>query len=249
MRTFSLIVSLLFLAARVTFGGGEKTAAASDWSMNATIIEACSCPMFCQCYFNTKPAGHSEHAGHSHGEGAEHFCKFNMGYKVNRGHYGDTKLDGAKFWIAGDLGEDFGQGNTEWAVLTFDPSVTPEQREGIKTAVSNIYPVKWKSLSVANDAPVSWEATRDHAEAKLADGKQGQVVLNKFQGMSDEPIVMKNLKYFGAPRNDGFVMMPNEVEAYRTGDKPFEFKGSNGFMITLDINSKDVEAAKQKTGT
>ncbi|MBI4364567.1 MAG: hypothetical protein HY568_03985, partial [Candidatus Latescibacteria bacterium] len=49
--------------------------------------------------------------------------------------------------------------------------------------------------------------------------------------------------YWGAPRNDGFVLMPNEVEAYRVGDKPFEFKGTNGFMITVDITSKDVAAA------
>jgi hypothetical protein len=34
--------------------------------------------------------------------------------------------------------------------------------------------------------------------------------------------------------------MPNTVEAYRIGDKPYEFKGTNGFMITLDMTSKDV---------
>ncbi len=44
------------------------------------------------------------------------------------------------------------------------------------------------------------------------------------------------------PRIDGFVLMANEVEAYRTGDRPFEFRGTNGFMITLDINSNDVAA-------
>jgi len=37
----------------------EEPKAAPEWSMNATIIEACSCPMFCQCYFNTEPAGHT----------------------------------------------------------------------------------------------------------------------------------------------------------------------------------------------
>ncbi len=248
MRLNSLALSLLFLIGRIALGAAENATATNDWAMNATVIEACSCPMFCQCYFNTQPAAHTEHAGHSHGE-AKHFCKFNMGYKVNHGHYGDTKLDGAKFWIAGDLGENFGTGTTEWAVLTFDPSVTPEQREGIKTAVSHIYPVKWKSLSVATDAPVSWEASRDRATAKLDNGKQGEVVLNKFQGMTDEPIVIKNLKYFAAPRNEGFIMMPNEVEAYRTGDKAFEFKGSNGFMITLDISSKDVALAQTKAGS
>jgi hypothetical protein len=37
--------------------------------------------------------------------------------------------------------------------------------------------------------------------------------------------------------------MPNEVEAYRVGPKAFEFRGTNGFMITVDINSTDVAKA------
>jgi hypothetical protein len=36
--------------------------------------------------------------------------------------------------------------------------------------------------------------------------------------------------------------MANEVEAYRAGDKAYEFKGSNGFMITIDVNSNDAAA-------
>ena len=241
MRAFYLIVGLLFVTARIGVVAKEG-ATAKTWAMNATAIEACSCPMFCQCYFNKQPAGHG---GQAHGAGGDHFCKFNMAYKVNRGNYGETKLDGAKFWIAGDLGADFSKGNMDWAVLTFDPSVTPEQREGIKAILPQVFPAKWQSFSVAQDAPVSWTATRDHAEGKLDNGKLGEVVLNKFQGMTDDPIVIKNLKYWGAPRNDGFVMMPNEVEAYRTGDKAFEFKGTNGFMITIDIASNDVKTADE----
>jgi hypothetical protein len=113
--------------------------------------------------------------------------------------------------------------------------------------VASVYPVKWNSFTVADDAKMIWTASRDHAEAKLDDGKTGEVILNKFKGMTDEPIVIKNLKYWGVPRNKGFIMMPNAVEAYRVGDKAFEFKGTNGFMITLDINSKDV--AKENSGT
>jgi hypothetical protein len=37
--------------------------------------------------------------------------------------------------------------------------------------------------------------------------------------------------------------MPNVVEALRVGEKAYEFKGSNGFMITIDLNSKDFMAA------
>lgn len=252
MRVFVLVASFCFVTARL---GLAAESATPEWSMNASIIEACSCPMFCQCYFNEKPAAHGggEHAGHSHGAGGDHFCKFNNAYKVNQGNYGTAKLDGVKFWVSGDLGGDFSKGQMDWAVLTFDPAATPEQREGIKAIVGHVYPVKWNSFKVASDAKMSWTAARDHAEAKMDDGKTGEVVLNKFQGMTDEPIVIKNLKYWGVPRNEGFIMMPNVVEAYRVGDKPFEFKGTNGFMITFDINSKDVaekdKAAKEKAGT
>src|SRR5262245_48383935 len=93
-----------------------------EWAFNATIIEACSCPMFCQCYFNTKPAAHSGHEGH--GAEAEHFCRFNRAFKVNKGNFGATKLAGVRFWMAGDLGGDFSNDQVDWAVLTFEPSVT-----------------------------------------------------------------------------------------------------------------------------
>jgi hypothetical protein len=77
------------------------------------------------------------------------------------------------------------------------------------------------------------------AHALLDGGKTGEVKLHRFPGMTNEPVVIHNLKYWGAPRNDGFVMMPNDVEAYRTGPNAFEFKGTNGFMITVDLSSKD----------
>jgi hypothetical protein len=48
-------------------------------------------------------------------------------------------------------------------------------------------------------------------------------------------------------RNDGFVMMPNELEAYREGPNAFEFKGTNGFMLTFNMTSKDVPNNKTST--
>jgi len=228
-------------------------AAEPDWAMNATIIEACSCPMFCQCYFDTKPAAHSDqgsHAGHGgHGEGGEHFCKFNNALKVNHGHFGDTKLDGAKFWVAGDLGGDFSKGKMDWAVLTFDPATTHPQRMAIKAILAHVYPVQWGSFEVAGDQPMEWKADKDNAVARLSGGNGAEVVLKRWPGNdSGEPVVIHNLKYWGTSHNDGFVLMPNQVEALRTapgGKQPFEFKGGNGFMITFDISSKDAAAAQK----
>jgi len=216
---------------------------APSWAMNATIIEACSCPMFCQCYFDTKPASH---AGHGAAD-AEHFCRFNNAFKVNSGSYGDTKLDGARFWVAGDLGGDFSKRQMDWAVLHFDPSVTPAQRQGIQAILAHLYPVKWNSFTVGADAPIDWKADKDRAVARLDDGRIAEVVLRRFPGNTDDPIVIHNLRYWGAPRNDGFVLMPNQVQALRqvpAGRTPYEFRGTNGFMITLEIKSEDVGKAQ-----
>ncbi len=211
--------------------------AAPEWSMNATIIEACSCPMFCQCYFASKPAAHAEHGEHE----AEHYCRANNVFKVNKGMYGKTRLDGAKFWIGMDLGDDFSDGTMKWAELTFDPSVTKEQRAGITAALGRLYPVKWESFTVSpTDLPVEWSHMGDRAVAKLDGGRAGEVVLNgaAVNRNQSAPVVINNLKYWGASRHTGFVLMPNEVEAYRLGPNAFEFKGTNGFMITFDIDSK-----------
>jgi len=246
MRRKAIPIVIGFCAALIYLGvagaRAEQPVAAPDWSFNATVIEACSCTMFCPCYFNTQPSGHEGH------EGAHHFCKFNNAYKVNHGSFGAVKLDGAKFWVSGDLGGDFSKGQMDWAVLTFDKSLTKEQRDALGTILGYVYPVKWGSFTVAEGTIDTWTADKNSAHAILDGGKSAEVKLKRFQGSTNEPVVIKNLKYWGVPRNDGFVLMPNEVEAYRVGDKAFEYKGTNGFMITLDINSKDVAAAKTASG-
>jgi hypothetical protein len=238
MRRTALLATLL-LALPLTANAKEMKASAPEWKMNATVIEACSCPMFCQCYFNMAPAGHAGHEGMA---AAEHYCRFNNAFKVNKGDYKGTKLDGAKFWVYGDLGGDFSKGQMDWAVVTFDKAMSKEQREGVGAILARLYPVKWNSLTTA-EGDMEWVAGKDASYATLDGGKTAEVRLQRFAGMTSEPVVIRNLRYWGAPRNDGFVLMPNTVEAVRVGDKPFEFKGTNGFMITVDTDSKTAPPA------
>jgi hypothetical protein len=240
-----VVYAAIFGLGALALAAASKPNGAADWSMNATIIEACSCKMFCTCYFTTTPDPAQSEGHQGHGEG-KHYCRFNMAYKVNNGKSGDVDLAGAKFWIAGDLGDDFGDNQTEWAEVTFDPSVTKEQRDAIaKALLGPVYPWKWKSFTVGKDAPVEWNGGKDKATARLDGGKGGEIVLaHNATAMSAEPTVIKNLKYFAAPRNDGFVLMPSQLEAYRRGDNAFEYKGTNGFMITVDVKSTDVQEPK-----
>ena len=255
MRSILLPGSAVAFAIAALAPAVHSGAAKADWALNATVIEACSCPMFCQCYFNTKPAGHTAdaggghaaHAGHGAAAGAsQHFCKANNAYKVNKGHYGATSLDGAKFWVAADLGDDFADGELDWAVVYMDKSLTPAQREGIGAILPHMFPMKWKSMKMAEGVIDTWRFDKDGAVALLDGGKTAEVRLKAFPGMRGEQVVVKNLPYWGAARNDGFVMMPNEVEAYRVGPNAFEYKGTNGFMLTLDMASSDIAAAPAK---
>jgi hypothetical protein len=240
MGRIHVLISLGLGAAALALAPSAPATSTPDWAMNATVIEACSCPMFCQCYFNASPAGHAGHEGH----GAAHFCRANNAYRINKGHHGTTSLDGAKFWIATDLGGDFSKGQMDWAVLYFDKALSQAQRDAIGEIAGKLFPVKWNSFKTAEASIDKWEFTKDDAVALLDGGKSGEVRLKRFAGMTSDPVVIRNLKYWGAPRNDGFVLMPNEVEAYRVGEKAFEFKGTNGFMLTLDMSSKDLAAAQ-----
>ena len=241
MRKLVILCAAILLA---TLPTTHLTSQEGDWAMNATVIEACTCPMFCQCYFDSKPAAHHQHSGQN-----THFCRFNNAYKINKGHFGATRLDGAKFWISGDLGGDFSQGQMDWAVVTFDKPMSKAQRDGVAAMLAHLFPVKWNSLTTAEGSIDKWEFNNDGAHATLDGGKTAEVRLRRQQGNSNKPAppVIQNLKYWGAPRNDGFVLMPNEVQAYKVGPKAYESRGTNGFMLTLDINSKDVAKGKSSS--
>jgi hypothetical protein len=209
-----------------------------DWAMNAMIIDGCSCQLLCPCIFGS-PATVGSAATHQHG--GHRSCYFNQAFRVNTGHHGTAKLDGLKFWFAGD------KGDARTVELTFEPSATKEQREGIREFLSHFLPLKWESFSEGPDATIEWKAEAVRAEAKLDGGKAAEVVLTRYAGATGEgTTVIRNMRYFASTRNDGFNILPVEHIAYRRGPKPapFEFKGTSGWTLTIDMNSEDVIAAK-----
>jgi hypothetical protein len=133
------------------------------------------------------------------------------------------------------------------AAFTFEPSATKEQREGIREFLSHFLPLKWESFTEGPDAKIEWKADAVRAEAKLDGGKAAEVVLTRYSGATGKgTTVIKNMSYFAATRTDGFNILPVETIAYRRGPKPapFEFRGTSGWTITIDMNSTDVSAAR-----
>ena len=224
----------------------EKAAPAAtkpDFDITASYIEACSCDMFCPCYFNTRSTNHMG-MGEHHTE--EHFCRANLVLKVDKGYYKDTKLDGAKVWLGSDLGSDWSTGKDSWMVMNFDPSVSKEQQTALADIVGQLYvAIPWQKKAVQT-AAFSWDVDTKTgvAHAKMNDGK-GEVILERVKGDdSNHEVVIHNLKYWGAQSNNGFRMWKSKHEAFEGDGHKFSYDGTNGFLITIHFsgNAKPASA-------
>src|SRR5256712_12909147 len=88
-----------------------------SWRMKADYVEACSCHLFCPCYFN-------KHAEHPH-------CEFNMAVKMRGGDSGHTNPGGAKYWLTRGLGGEWGTTKKrDWVGGSFDSFTHKEKTEG-----------------------------------------------------------------------------------------------------------------------
>ena len=171
------------------------------------------------------------------GSGA-HKCTFNMGTRVIAGKNGDIDLAGMKFWLAGDLGADWGtKGQADWLVVTFEPKATKEQKDALMPILTNIYPVKWNSVQM-DTSDITWRISPDGktAYAKLANGK-GEVKLTRFGGVNqDKPAEINNVRYFAATWNSPFALYHSD-QYYKGFGKSYELHHANGFTITVEASS------------
>lgn len=196
----------------------KSGAGGSNWNIDAKIIEACSCPLFCSSFFNGSPT--------------KHFCRFNDAVKVLSGQYAGIDLTGVKFWISGDLGDSIGQGSGVWAALTFDPSAKKEQVEAVCAIFPHIYPFKFEQTFV-DKKPISWEMEGDQATAKIGDGTDGMIELTAFKDKSTgKTAVVKNLNYFGALQNRGFELYKSKHH-YKGNGHEYAFEDASGFVIQI----------------
>src|SRR5437667_8382424 len=133
------------------------TPAKPAWQMKADYVEACSCHLFCPCYFN-------KHAEYPH-------CEFNMAVKVREGRSGNTNLAGAKYWLTGDLGDEWGTNQKgKWVVVSFDPATAKEQRDALAPMILKTYGLEWGELKV-QEAAIEITRTGDIVEARLGRGQ------------------------------------------------------------------------------
>lgn len=221
MRARNALIAGLAVALALALAPRSQAQEKQAWRIQADYIEACSCHLFCSCYFYPGPEG-------------GRMCEFNNAVKVAEGNVGAVKVDGCKFWLSGDLGGDFSKGEMKACVLTFDPAVTGEQREALKFLIGKIYPVKWSKMEV-DTAPITWERRGEDAYAKLGD--VAEVTLTAFR-QDGKQAVIQGLRYWGAQRNTGFYLAKG-THWYKGHGYDYKHQDRNGFCIHIESEGQE----------
>jgi hypothetical protein len=219
-------VAILTALAFVTI---NPSAQDKPWYIKAHIDEACSCNLFCPCYFNPEPDGDR--------------CNFNNVFSVEKGYYGDVKFDGMKVWLSGNLNGQLAKG-FDGVVLAFEPSATPAQVEGFGAAVAKLYGLPIAKVNTEDRTAIT--ITHDPAKhvASRAD-KKGNVVLmlpNASVMDAKTPPVIHNLQYFAAQKNSGFTLYKG-THFYKGHGYDYSYEGKNGFTIDVEAGSSVKKAS------
>jgi hypothetical protein len=93
-----------------------NASARTKWSLEADYLQACNCDYGCPCEFSAPPT-----LGYCDGMGA---------WRINRGRYGDVKLDGLGFAFAAHWPKQIHEGNGT-VQLFFDERADAKQRDAL----------------------------------------------------------------------------------------------------------------------
>jgi hypothetical protein len=93
----------------------------ANWRLEGAWIKNCNCAFGCPCDFNARP---------THGE-----CKGLVGMHVERGHFGDVRLDGLNFVVVVAFPGPLHEGNGQ-AQPIIDARADPAQRDALLQILS-----------------------------------------------------------------------------------------------------------------
>ena len=144
----------------------------TSWNLQGQYYETCSCDFVCPCILTQLK-----------GKPSKGSCTFAMSFKIERGKFGKTSLDGLGFIVVGFTPAEMGTGNWTAGVIV-DERATVEQRDAIVAIASGGAGGPMAALSgmITNfigveSAPIRFER----------DGVKWSVQASTFVSMSAEP--------------------------------------------------------------
>jgi hypothetical protein len=140
--------------------------AGNDWALTGTMIVACNCDYGCPCNVNGRP---------SLGK-----CEGGWTWRIDSGHYGDTKLDGLGLSIFADWPAAIHEGGGK-AIAFVDERADDAQREALVTLARGDAGGPWgvfaTTYELEEPRPVPFDVAvdGDRSRYSIGDGTELQV--------------------------------------------------------------------------
>ncbi|RAI04314.1 hypothetical protein DLJ53_07680 [Acuticoccus sediminis] len=192
------------------------------WEIHGRELANCNCSYGCPCQFNALP---------THGA-----CEAAVGFEIERGHYGDVKLDGLRMASIYKWPGPVHEGNGEMQIIV-DESATPEQRDALEKIMTgsdtNDMATMWWIFSAMSPTKHPTLSVPIKTEIDI-DGRTGSISVPGVFRITAEPIrnpitgiphqVRINLPHgfeyetaeigSGSTTTEGVISLPNNKATY-----------------------------------
>lgn len=207
---------------------------ATDWEIKGPSFNNCNCEWGCPCQFNALP---------SHGD-----CRALSVTHIDKGHYGDLRLDGITFaWLLAWPGAVHEGNGTQQLIV--DAGATPEQRDAVQAIVrgddcetgANFFQVFNSTMTTTLDTlslPIEFDCDVEERTARVAIPglveSKGEPIRNPITGATHRAQVTlpHGMEYHTAEYASGTTKA--------TGEIAHDFSDSHAHFTTYHIRNTGV---------
>jgi len=214
-RILTLIAAAALGVIQTPAGAAEEAA----WSLEGKMISADSCGPDCHCIIGGPPDNG--------------LCKFFAIVQVENGRYGDVKLDGVKYGIAGEfalkiIGEPI---KHSFVAYYIDSSASAEQREALRKLFSGPSFAAMGKAAELKEVAITFESLEAFGQVgKTVSGTAGEIAkveVTPIAGGTDpsKPLAVDNE---AEPGLKWTALGKTSNSFYRSAGKDYKFEGTSG---------------------
>src|SRR5262245_32240566 len=204
----------------------SRAAEEPAWSLEAKMISADSCSVGCPCILGEPP---------THGQ-----CQFVALWQVDNGRYGDVKLDGVKFGLAGEftqkvVGEPV---KKTFVAYYIDSGASAEQREALRKLFTGPSFAEMGPAAEVKEVPINFENLDTFGQVgkkvSCTVGEIAKVEVTPIAGGTDptKPLAVENEAEPGMK----LTMLGKATNSfYRSAGKEYKFDGTSGESHLMEI--------------
>jgi hypothetical protein len=203
--------------------GGRNQRTPLPWEIDGELFLNCSCDVFCPCVVSL-----GKHAP------TEGYCHAWMAIIIDKGHYDGEPLDGISIGLLADIPGRMGEG--QWKVAVYvDDNASHKAFHGICQILSGKAGGTTGLLSMligevigAEQLPVQIE--RDGRKRRISVGKLIQGEIEMVSGATDDPIWVKNTRYWMGP---DIIVAQGTKSRLRDHGRVWDFSGKSAEICPI----------------